>query len=92
MTCHMCGGRIVEKEITYHTMFRDKLIVVENVPALECIQCAERYFSSESSKRLEEIVWEQDEPFQLVKVPVFDFAKSKVDTGQGNGRVEARGD
>lgn len=86
MDCHMCGGEIVEKDITYHTMFRNRLIVVENVPALECTQCAERYFPAATSKRLEKIVWEQGEPFRLMEVPVFDYAGSRVAIGQGNGR------
>ena len=78
MSCHMCGvdeDAIVPKEITHHTMFRGKLIVVENVPVRECVQCGETYFHAKTSERLEKIVWQQDEPFRLMEVPVFDYAE-----------------
>ena len=92
MGCHMCGGIIEDKEITHHTMFRGKLIVVENVPALECSQCAETYFHSTVSKRLEKIVWQQDEPFRLMEVPVFDYAEPKVASERETRQTTAAGD
>ena len=95
MSCHMCGvdeDAILPKEITYHTMFRDKLIVVENVPVRECAQCGETYFHSTVSKRLEKIVWQQDEPFQLMEVPVFDYAETKVAYEEEIERTKVAGD
>ena len=95
MSCHMCGvdeEAIEAQEITYHTMFRGKLIVVENVPARVCRQCGETYFPAATSQRLEKIVWQQDEPFQLMEVPVFDYAESKVAGTQENGRIRISGD
>ena len=92
MGCHMCGGILEEKEITHHTMFRGKLIVVENVPALECSQCAETYFHAAVSKRLEKIVWRQDEPFRLMEVPVFDYAGNQGARDEKIERVKVAGD
>ena len=95
MSCHMCGvdeDAIVPQEITYHTMFRGKLIVVENVPVRECAQCGETYFHSTVSKRLEKIVWQQDEPFRLMEVPVFDYAEPKVASERETRQTIAAGD
>lgn len=95
MSCHMCGvdeEAIVPKEITYHTMFRGKLIVVENVPVRECAQCGETYFHAKTSGRLEKIVWQQDEPFRLMEVPVFQYAETKAASEHEKGRTIAASD
>ena len=92
MDCHMCGGEVIEKDITYHTMFRNELIVVENVPALECTQCAERYFPAVTNRRLEKIVWQQDEPFRLMEVPVFDYAENQAAHDEEIERAKVAGD
>ena len=92
MDCHMCGGTMVKKEITHHTMYRGKLIVVENVPVRECTQCAETYFSAAVFGRLEEIVWQQDEPFRLMEVPVFQYAETKAAAEREGEQTIAAGD
>lgn len=78
MSCYRCGvdeDVIEPKKITHHTMFQGKLIVVENVPAKVCRQCGETYFPAKTSERLQKIVWQQDEPFRLMEVPVFNYAE-----------------
>ena len=95
MSCHMCGideDAIEAQEITYHTMYRGKLIVVENVPARVCRQCGETYFHSTTSKRLEEIVWHEDEPFRLMEVPVFQYAETKAASEPEKEQAVAAGD
>ena len=95
MSCHMCGvdeDAIEAKEITYHTMFRGKLIVVEKVPARVCGQCGETYFPAATSERLEKIVWQQDEPFRLMEVPVFDYTKSQETYDEEFERAKVAGD
>lgn len=95
MSCYMCGvdeGAIEATEITHHTMYRGKLIVVENVPVRECTQCGETYFSAAVSGRLEEIVWQQDEPFRLMEVPVFQYAETKVASEPEKEQAVAAGD
>ena len=95
MSCHMCGvdeDAIEAQDVTYHTMFRGKLIVVENVPARVCQQCGETYFPAATSKRLEKIVWQQDEPFRLIEVPVFDYAENQVAQNEEIERAKVAGD
>ena len=94
MSCHMCGvdeDAIEAQEITYHTMFRGKLNVVENVPARVCRQCGETYFPAATSERQEKIVGQQDEPFRLMEVPVFDFAEPEVATEREKERTGVAG-
>ena len=95
MSCYRCGvdeEAIEPQKITHHTMYRGKLIVVENVPARVCAQCGETYFHSSTSERLQEIVWKQAEPFELMEVPVFQYAETKAASEHETERTIAAGD
>ena len=55
--CKYCkGGNYVESTTTHVVDYKDHLIIVRNVPCMECDQCGETYFSMEIARRLEEIV------------------------------------
>ena len=55
--CMYCkGGDFIESTTTHVVNYKDSLIIVENVPCLECDQCGETYFTDDVARRLEEIV------------------------------------
>lgn len=55
--CMYCkGGELIESTTTHVVNYKGSLIIVENVPCLECGQCGETYFSDDVAQRLEEIV------------------------------------
>ena len=55
--CMYCkGGDFIESTTTHVVNYKDSLIIVENVPCLECDQCGETYFTDAVARRLEEIV------------------------------------
>ena len=55
--CKYCKNEhLIESTTTHVVDFKDHLIIVRNVPCLECDQCGETYFTDAVARRLEEIV------------------------------------
>ena len=46
----------VKSKTTYVVNYNNCIIVVKNVPCLECEQCGEKYYTDEVAERLEVIV------------------------------------
>lgn len=74
--CYFCGGKTEIKRRTVDFRWGDKLFVVEDVPVEVCIQCGEKYYSAEVSKKLDEIALNK-EPLKksqrTMEVPVFNW-------------------
>jgi YgiT-type zinc finger domain-containing protein len=65
---------MVERKITY-TLERDgKFILVENVPARVCVETGEQFFSPETVERLQQMIWEEEQPKKVIETPVYEFA------------------
>ena len=73
--CHFCQGKTKIKNIDIDFRWGAKLFVVQNVPVEVCIQCGERYYSAEISKKLDELARKQSKatPSQTIQVPVFQW-------------------
>lgn len=56
MTCFACKGTMKESTTTHTVDLGKCLIVVRNVPCLECTQCGEMEYTTAVLKRLEQIV------------------------------------
>lgn len=55
--CMFCGSDFVVKSTTIHSVnYKDRVIVIKNVPCLECDQCSEKYYTDEVAEKLEIIV------------------------------------
>lgn len=55
--CKYCkSGNYVESTTTHVVDYKDHLIIVRNVPCMECDQCGDTYLSMEVARRLEEII------------------------------------
>ena len=44
MLCEFCGGRTTLRRVRKQHWFRQKLYILEDVPAEVCVECGERYF------------------------------------------------
>lgn len=77
MVCDVCGGPMIDQNVTYTIEFEGQLVVVENVPAKACTQCGERLFAPAALERLLKTVWQQNSPKRVMQTPVFDFAESR---------------
>ena len=55
--CMFCKNTTTIQSTTTHVVnYKDCIIVVKNVPCLECDQCGEKYYTDEGSEKLEIIV------------------------------------
>jgi YgiT-type zinc finger domain-containing protein len=73
MKCDICGGPLVEKEVTYTIEFNERLHIIENVPAKECLQCGERLYSPETVEKIQNAIWENRKLDKVVQMPVIDY-------------------
>ena len=55
--CMYCKNNTTVNSTTTHVVnYKDCIIVIKNVPCLECEQCGEKYYTDEVADRLERIV------------------------------------
>ena len=64
---------LVEREVSYTLEVNGRLIVIENVPARVNLETGEQFFSPDTVKRLQQMIWTQREPQRVIQVPVFEF-------------------
>jgi YgiT-type zinc finger domain-containing protein len=74
MACYFCKGDLHESTTVFTVQSGDGVIVIKNVPCLECAQCGETVISDEVMMRLEELIAEAKKLLQ--EVAVIDFAKA----------------
>lgn len=73
MTCDLCGGPTVDQEVSYTIEFKERLHIVENVPARECLQCGDRLYSPETVEKIQNAIWQDREPDRVIQMPVIDY-------------------
>jgi len=75
--CHVCGGKMKARRIKQEFWIRNKLIVVEDVPAGVCPQCGERVVRADVGRRLAGVVGDAKRlrAAKTMSVPVIQFAK-----------------
>jgi len=72
--CYFCKGTTEIKNIDVDFRWEGKLSVIKDVPVEVCTQCGERYYSSETSKKIDELVQSDKEPEKVLEVPVLEFS------------------
>ncbi|GHU38541.1 hypothetical protein FACS1894105_12630 [Clostridia bacterium] len=56
MHCFYCKGR-TKAAVTTHTVnFDGHIIIIKNVPCIECIQCGETFYDNDTAIVLEKLV------------------------------------
>ena len=76
MKCLECHGTYVESTRTHVVDLKSFLIIIRNVPCLECEQCGDTVYSDEVAERLDRIV-DSLKSF-LGEIAVVDYADSKA--------------
>ncbi len=71
--CPLCKGDVEERSVIYTTEYKGRVVVVEHVPALVCVQCGENLFGPEVVEKLQKIVWGELPQTGEIKVPFYDF-------------------
>ena len=72
--CYFCKGTTEIKNIDVDFRWEGKLSVIKDVPVEVCTQCGERYYSAETSKKIDELVQGGKEPEEVLEVPVLEFS------------------
>ena len=74
MMCIFCKCSTTKQRTTAHVANNQgSLIIVKNVPCMECEQCGEQYYTNEVAERLEQIVNEAEKLTQ--KLSVLDYTE-----------------
>ncbi len=72
--CVFCGGKVVEKLVTFVYDENDKYFLVEHVPAEVCTKCGERTYSPKVTDEILHFAKKGVKPLKTIEVPVFDIA------------------
>ncbi|MCA1629561.1 MAG: type II toxin-antitoxin system MqsA family antitoxin [Acidobacteria bacterium] len=75
--CHVCGERMEPRQIKQDFWIKDKLVVIEDVPAGVCPQCGERVVNAETGRRIAALIGSLKQPRRkrTLSVPVFSLLK-----------------
>ena len=72
--CEVRGrGERSDQRIRYSLSLDDKLLVVENVPAIVCDRRGEITLSPAVTERLQQTAWESRRPARVVETEVYEF-------------------
>ena len=74
MVAHNLEERFASQTVTYLLEAEGKLLVVKNVPARVSEQTGEQLFSPETVERLQQVIWADQTPVQVLETPVYEFA------------------
>lgn len=56
MSCFLCKGNLVLKNVNYMVDLEKTIIIIKGVPAKVCMQCGEQFFDDETAENIERIV------------------------------------
>lgn len=67
--CMFCKNNSIVNSITTHVVnYNNCVIIIKNVPCLECDQCGEKYYTDDVAEKLEMIIHLAKELMQEVAV------------------------
>ena len=67
---------LAEQEVTYTLEVHGRFIIIEHVPARVSLQTGERFFSPDTVKQLQAVVWDGKAPSRVIETPVFEFPRA----------------
>ncbi len=74
--CYYCAGKLKKQKVNIARYWGSELIAFENVPAIVCEQCGERYFEAKVSEEIDQKIkkWLQKKDLnEKIIVPVLHF-------------------
>ena len=67
--CMFCKNKTYTESTTTHVVnYQNSIIIVRNVPCLECDQCGEKYYTDEVAEKLERLVNSAKQLMQEISV------------------------
>ena len=87
--CMYCKNSTTVNSTTTHVVnYKNCIIVIKNVPCLECEQCGEKYYTDEVAERLETIVNMAKKLMQ--EIAVIDYPQVAYSSISGEGAEAPR--
>lgn len=56
MNCFSCNGTMIESTTTHFVDMKKCIVIIKNVPCLECSQCGDKCYTDEVAEKLDKIV------------------------------------
>jgi YgiT-type zinc finger domain-containing protein len=54
--CHFCGGKVTLRQIDVMRRWKNRYILIENVPTHICTQCGEKYYDAVVAEAMDQIM------------------------------------
>ena len=74
--CYFCGGKVQKEQVNITRYWGKDLIALNDVPALVCKQCGERYFDAKVSQQIDEKIQQvlkRKTTLEKIEVPIVHF-------------------
>jgi len=71
--CFFCKGKVIQEKVNVDFRWGKDLIVIEDVPAMVCRQCGEKYFDAEVYKEMERLAKGRIKPLKRQTIDVIKF-------------------
>lgn len=74
--CYLCGGKLKKQKVDIARYWGKELVALNDVPALICQKCGERYFEAKVSSKIDEKVEQalkRKTSIQKIDVPLVYF-------------------
>jgi len=68
--CFFCKGKLAQEKVSVDFRWGKDLIVIEDVPAMVCRQCGEKYFDAEVYKEMERLAKGRIKPLKRLTIDV----------------------
>lgn len=76
MTCFFCKDNMIETTTTHFVDLKNCIVIVKNVPCLECPQCGEVIYTDDVAERLDNIV--KSVSAFMTEIAVIEYSTDKV--------------
>ncbi len=72
--CYFCRGEIQEQQVDVIRKRKGQVFIIEDVPALVCQRCGERYYTAGVAQTMDEKIAEGiNKPERVINVPILSF-------------------
>ncbi len=70
---NMNYGTFINEKVSYILVSDGKVIIIENVPAVICLETGQKLFLPETLRKIQETAWSDKEPNRIIETAVFDY-------------------
>ena len=74
--CLYCRGRLEERTVQRVQEYKGRWFIIENLPALVCTQCGERFYTPEAHDLVVRLITKEPEPTRIESVAVYDVSQA----------------